>query len=211
MLDSLLELASALAELVSCERELGFEFCDAAREVALDGGVVAGDELKRNVRQLTELVRLRDREDGSATAGREVSDEPWGLLLCSRLAVAEELDELGREGVKIDQDTLIRLEHVKIVLGDVEVVEQEGIALVSQLHLEHSLVAWLRSAVGHLDGERRADVIVLVAPHHHRHHACVERLGQARALGRHERAHDSYILDGWATKNFFFAPRPMGR
>lgn len=64
-----------------------------------------------------------------AAARRQHGHEARVLVCCGGLALAEQLDQLGREGLEVDQQGLLRLESVELVLRDVQRVEQVGVRL----------------------------------------------------------------------------------
>ena len=176
----LLQLPRAQRPLLAEGGDVRLEVGDASGEVLLDRAVVPRDEAQREVGDLAEGVDLGEREHRRAAQRRERRDEPRVLLGVRRLAVAQQLDELEREGREVDEDRLLGLERVELVLRDVERVQQERVALVRQLHVQHLLVSRLRHAVRERDRERRRAVLAVGVLEHHRHNARVDRLRRRR-------------------------------
>ena len=105
-----LQLRRALTQLVARREQLRLVLSHAAREIALDGRVVASDEAQCEVRKLPEGVRLGDRQHRLATLRRKHRDKARVVLSGAALALAQQLDHLGGEGEEVDEDILLRLE-----------------------------------------------------------------------------------------------------
>mmetsp|Transcript_11451 Transcript_11451/g.29489 ORF Transcript_11451/g.29489 Transcript_11451/m.29489 type:complete len:375 (-) Transcript_11451:108-1232(-) len=167
---------------------LGAASTEAAREVTLHGLVCSLPQPQRDVRKLAELVGLNDAEEALATtAALQPRYSPQGRALggvLSLRAAAQQLGKLQGEGLEVDEEVLLRLEHVEVTLPQHEAVVEEEVSLVRELQEQapgvgrvvglqphrqpgHVLIAagGLHLHGDHLQEEGRG-VIVKARPHH---------------------------------------------
>lgn len=61
---------------------------------------------------------------------------PGGLAGVRRHAALQETDDLAREVAEVDKDALLRLERLKVLLADLQGVQQEEVVLTGEVNAQ---------------------------------------------------------------------------